>query len=179
MEAQETYAAFCGKIDQEGVSRILHALSHLINDGMTDIHLLFQSSGGTVGSGLCLYNFFKALPANLTIYNVGAVRSIAVLAFLGAARRRAQEHATFLIHPSSVGLRAASAHMLQALAHSTMLDDRGTAAILRLHLLLTADEWSTAERSELLLSAMRSVEVGLVHEVTDFVPPHGSRIHAI
>ena len=47
------------------------------------VHLLFQSNGGTVGDGLCLYNFFRSLPISLTFYNTGSVASVAAIAYLG------------------------------------------------------------------------------------------------
>src|SRR5215217_2667776 len=52
------------------------------------VHMLFQSNGGTVCDGVCLYNFFRSLPISLTLYNTGSVAPVAVVAYLGAHERK-------------------------------------------------------------------------------------------
>jgi len=177
--APSAFAMFSGNLDQEGLSRIFHLVSKLSNDGVRDVHLLLQSAGGVVGNGVCLYNWFRALPLRLNIYNSGSVRSSAVLAYLGAAHRRASPHATFTLHPCNMSPRAASAGMLTALARSVWTEAEGHERILREHLDLTIEEWRAAQETELTLSADRAAAVGLVHELIEFTPPAGARLHAI
>src|SRR5213080_2998307 len=94
----EVWATFAGPIDQAAVQRALSNLATASGTGVKHVHLLFQSLGGTVGDGVCLYNVFRALPFDLTLYNAGSVQSIAVISYLGAKRRKASTHATFAIH---------------------------------------------------------------------------------
>src|SRR5688572_8707271 len=89
------WGAFVGFINQDALARVFKALSPAISNGVSHIHLLFQSAGGTVGDGIALYNYFRSLPVGLTLYNVGSVASIAAIAFLGARRRIATPHSTF------------------------------------------------------------------------------------
>jgi ATP-dependent Clp protease, protease subunit len=177
--APSAFAMFSGNLDQEGLSRIFHVVSQLTNDGVRDVHLLLQSAGGIVGNGVCLYNWFRALPLRLSIYNGGSVRSSAVLAYLGATHRRASRRATFTLHPCNISPRAASAGMLTALSRSVWTEAEGHEQILREHLVLTDEEWRAAQETELTLSAERAVAVGLVHELIEFTPPAGARLHAI
>jgi ATP-dependent Clp protease protease subunit len=67
--------------------RLLGNLNGATQGGVTELHLLIQSSGGMVGDGISLYNFFRSLPLDLHVYNTGTVASIAAIAFLGAKRR--------------------------------------------------------------------------------------------
>jgi ATP-dependent protease ClpP protease subunit len=94
----EVYAVFCGNLDQASVGRIMLGVTTAIANRVPRLHLLFQSSGGLVGDGVCLYSFFRGLPLPLTIYNVGSVSSIAALAYLGAEERKVSAHATFMLH---------------------------------------------------------------------------------
>src|SRR5260370_7187686 len=87
------------------------------------VHLLFQSVGGIVGDGICLYNFFKSLPINLTIYNAGAVQSIAIVSYLGAKRRKTSSRAVFMIHRTSSGAQPATAPSLKCSAQALPLDN--------------------------------------------------------
>lgn len=67
---QEVYGVFCGAIDAASTQRIFSSMATATNPALsvTHVHLLFQTSGGLVGDGVALYNFFKAYPLPLTIY---------------------------------------------------------------------------------------------------------------
>src|SRR5690348_10307365 len=87
--AQSVYAVFCENISQDSVKRLCTSFSFATQNNIQHVHLMFQSSGGTVADGICLYNFIKALPIDLTMYNCGSVSSIAVLAYIAAKKRKA------------------------------------------------------------------------------------------
>src|SRR4051794_30276298 len=93
--AQEIYAAFAGQIDQGAVQRIFQSFAGAMTNKISGVHLLFQSAGGFIGDGVCLYNFFRAMPIDLTLYNAGSVCSAAVIAYLGAKKRKTSAYATF------------------------------------------------------------------------------------
>jgi hypothetical protein len=66
----EIYAVFNGPLDQEAVTRIFKGLTAASTNGVKQFHLLFQSQGGGIGESIALYNLFRALPFDLTLYNV-------------------------------------------------------------------------------------------------------------
>jgi ATP-dependent Clp protease protease subunit len=175
----EIYAVFCGNIDQPSVARIVSGFTSVINNRAPRLHLLFQSSGGLVGDGICLYNFFRAVPIPLTLYNVGAVSSIAALAYLGAEERKVSAHATFMLHRSHVSPQAAGAERLQAIAKSLILDDQRTEAILRQHLTLSEERWAEHRSQELWFSAQEAIDAGFATAIGDFAPPKGSRVFSV
>lgn len=176
-QTEDVYATFAGGIDQATAGRILQGMATAMGANIKRVHLLFQSWGGVVGDGIMLYNYFRALPIELTLYNAGSVASIGTVAFVGAQKRRASRYATFMVHRTSVSPQFASASRLQAAAKSLVLDDERTEAILRRHTKLTEDQWKEIEHHDLTLSAKEAVEVGIADEIAEFAPPKGTQIY--
>jgi len=150
-----------------------------MNRGVRHVHLLFQTAGGFVGDGVALYNYFKALPIELTIYNSGAVASIGVIAYLGAKTRNASKYSAFMIHRTQRNPASVTANMLKSLAESAALDDQRTEAILREHLKLPADKWNDFDHYDLSFTAEESVKIGIAHQIAEFLPPVGTQVFNI
>lgn len=151
-----------------------------MNSGtVKQVHLLFQTTGGFVGDGIALYNYFKTLPTDLTIYNTGAVASIGVIAYLGAKTRKTSKYSAFMIHRTQRNPGSTTANMLKSLAESAVLDDKRTEAILREHLKLSAEKWNDFDHYDLSFSAEEAVEIGLAHEIGEFQPPAGTKVFNI
>jgi ATP-dependent protease ClpP protease subunit len=83
---QIVHATFSGNVNNESLNHIFHSLGSATQQSVKAIHLLFESSGGSVADGVSLFNFFNSFPLELSIYNSGGVASVAVVAFLGAPR---------------------------------------------------------------------------------------------
>jgi ATP-dependent Clp protease, protease subunit len=164
------YAVFAGPIDQAAVQRIFAGITTGTANKLESIHLLFQSYGGAVSDGVCLYNFFRSLPLDLTLYNVGNVSSAATIAFLGAKKRKTSAYATFMIHRAQSPAQAATAERLHAIAHSVIADDERIEAILRSGLTLSEDQWTVQKSADLWLTAKEAVTCGLA-EIGEFAPP--------
>lgn len=127
--------------------------------------MLFQSLGGQVADGVCLYRYFQSLPIDLTIYNMGSVQSIAVVAYLGAKHRVVNESATFMLHRTSNAALGGMATAFQAAAKSLTIDDQRTEAILRERIRLTDSHWDEINKFALTLSAKESVELGIADTI--------------
>ena len=85
-----------------------------------------------------LYNFFRTIPIELTLYNGGQVSSAGVVAFLGARHRKTSPNATFMIHRSTNTAQFATSTKLTHMAQSLILDDQRCEAIIRNHVNLSA-----------------------------------------
>jgi len=175
----EVYATFCDSITQDSVKRIFGSLSFATTNNVQHIHLLLQSMGGSVGDGICLYNFLKTFPIELTVYNCGSVASIAVLPYIAASKRKTSAGATFMIHRTTGSAQPTSATRLHSLAETVVLDDKRTEAILRKHIKLSDEEWAALDKQDLWFSAEEAVKAGFADEIGDFSPPKGSAIYAI
>jgi ATP-dependent Clp protease, protease subunit len=176
---QEIYAVFCEGVNEGSVKRLCASLSFATQNNIRHVHLMFQSTGGTVGDGICLYNFIKALPIDLTIYNCGSVVSIAALAYLGAKKRKTSASATFMLHRTTGASQPATAGRLHSIAESVVLDDKRTETILRSHVRLSPEEWAALDKHELWFSAEEAIKAGLADEIGEFGPPKGSQIYTI
>lgn len=152
------------------VRRVFLAGALAVNNKVTRIHLLIQSTGGFVGDGIGLYNYLRGLPIEFVTYNGGTVSSIAVMIYLAGKIRNASKTATFMLHRSTGGA-AAPADRLKLVTKSLLIDDDRSDAILREHINLSAERWQEIERGELVLTAEESTQVGLAHAVKDFVVP--------
>jgi ATP-dependent Clp protease protease subunit len=126
-EAQkEVYASLSGTVDSQMVQRIFANFATAINNNVQTVHLLVQSTGGYVGDGIGIYNFFRGLPLKVIAYNGGAIFSIAVIVFLGATERRASAFATFGIHKSHNSATQGNAASLKMMADALRIDDERT-----------------------------------------------------
>lgn len=178
----EVYATFSDGINQATVQRIFQNFGLASNptNNVGRVHLLFQSSGGIVGDGICLYNFFRSLPLACTIYNAGSVHSIAVAAFLGVKDRKTSTHAVFTLHRSTLAPQATTAGGLEAFAKSLTLEDARTEKILREHINMSDEQWAIWKSGhDVMLSAEEVVEVGIAHEIAEFSPPEGVQVYSI
>jgi ATP-dependent Clp protease protease subunit len=179
------YATLAGPVDQATVQRIFQGVAVAINSGVTSIHLLFQSAGGSVADGIALYNYFRALPIDLHLYNGGTVASIAVIAFLGARHRYASAHATFMIHKTyanaALFTSAATANTarLREIAQALDIDDSRTRAILRANLSLTDQRLEEYLATESPFDANEALRCGLVEAIKEFAPPFGGKLFNI
>jgi ATP-dependent protease ClpP protease subunit len=173
------FGIFSGPIDSTASARLFKTATMLSADRVTHLHLLFQSNGGPVGDGICLYNVLARFPMELTLYNAGAVRSIAAIAYLGAQHRKVSTYAAFMIHRSSIVLEGASTDKLAGAAQSLSLEDARIERILRQHLRLTPSHWDAFRRYELMLSAQDAIDVGFADAVAEFAPPAGAAVLTI
>lgn len=176
----DVYAAFAGAIDQTSLQRFFQAFATVMAQPSTGaFHLLFNSNGGTVSEGVALYNYFRALTIDFTIYNAGAVQSAGVVAYLGAKKRKVSAHAAFMVHRTHVSPQYATADRLHAFTNSLRIDDERTEAILRQYLTLSEEQWQAHHAHELWLTAPDAVKAGLANEVGEFSPPPGRQIFGI
>ena len=175
----EAYAVFSDNVNQASIQRIFLNFSGAMERQFKHVHLLFQSSGGFVGDGICLYNFFKSLPIDITIYNAGSVLSVALIAYLGAKKRRTSSRAAFMMHRTSSGAQPATSAKLKGIAKSLTLDDSRTESILREHIKLPEDEWAALDNQDVFFSGEEAVKIGIADEIGEFSPPLGTRIYNV
>jgi ATP-dependent Clp protease, protease subunit len=142
-------------------------------------HVLFQCTGGGIGEGICLYNFFRNLSLDLTRYNAGSVSSVGVVAYLGAKHRKVSKHAMFMIHRTQTTAQAATTNKIKALTESAILFDRNTEAILREHIHMPSERWAEFDHNDVWFSAEEAIQFGIADEISDFSPPLGGKIFVV
>lgn len=175
--AEDVYAIFCGAIDQPNAQRIVNSLTGAMSIKVKHIHVLFQSNGGYIADGIFLFNLFRTLPIELTLYNVGQLSSAAVIAYLGAGRRKTAANATFMVHRSTYSPQFATSSKLHKLAKNLILDDERCEAIVRERVTLPEDLWSEIQHHDVYLSGDEAVKFGMADEIGEFAPPAGTQVY--
>lgn len=179
---KETDAWFTlsGDVNSDMVYRVFEAVADMTSRGIENAHVLIQSNGGYVSDGLCLYNFLSNSPIKFSMYNGGAVASIAVILFLSGQHRYASETARFMVHKSHATASPGSRpDALNIIVEGLRADDARTESILRKHVTLTPEQWAIHQYSDLHLTARDAKAAGMVEEVSDFAPPKGALLRNI
>jgi ATP-dependent Clp protease, protease subunit len=172
----EVYAIFCGGIEQATGQKVVNSLTIAMGGKVKHVHLLFQSAGGYVGDGVFLYNLFRSIPIELTLYNVGQISSAGVVAYLGAKRRKTTASATFMLHRSANSPQFATAAKLSHLAKSLVLDDERTEAIVRDHVKFPPELWDELKYHDIYVSGEEAIKFGIATEIGEFAPPAGTQV---
>lgn len=102
----EHYVKFYAPVTQNTAVQLQRTVEHLWQDGLTKLHLLLSTPGGSVHDGISLYNFLKGLPIAVSTYNFGSVDSIGVVVFCAGGERYSVPSARFLLHPISMRIFA-------------------------------------------------------------------------
>lgn len=177
-EPADAYGVFCASIDQNTAQKTanLLALFSQRKPQVERLHILFQTSGGTVADSIFIYNLFKSCPFDILIYNCGSVYSAGVIAFLGAKRRIVSRLATFMLHRPQSPLQAVGLDRLESTVHSLKIDELRVEEILRTHLKLSVDDWANLRNNEFWFTGEDAVKNGIAHEIGEFAPPKGQQI---
>jgi len=176
---KQVHAIFVGVIDQIAVQRMGNALAVASQQGVQEVHLLFQTAGGMVGDGVCLYNLFRSLPMEIILYNVGTVASIGVIAYLGADQRKTSSGGTFMIHKTTFSPVGATIDRLQSAANAAAIDDQRIESVLHNSITLSEEKWALHKVADLWLSADDAIKAGLAESIADFSPPVGEQIYYV
>jgi ATP-dependent Clp protease protease subunit len=177
----EAYAIFCGPIEQNVLARFFKNLveATTAREDVKYFHILFQSTGGTVGDCVCLHNLLRSYPRDLTLYNAGMVQSGAVTAYLGAKRRKTSAHSQFMIHRAHCTGQFASITRLESTAACLRMDDARTEAILRTCTRLPDEILDQMAFGDVFLTGPEAVKYGLADEIAEFSPPPGLGIYTL
>jgi ATP-dependent Clp protease, protease subunit len=175
----EVYAVFCGGIEQATAQKIVNGLTIAMGANVKHVHLLFQSAGGYVGDGVFLYNFFRSVPIELTLYNVGQISSAGVIAYLGGKSRKTARNASFMIHCSTNSPQFATAKKLKHITRSLILDDERTEAIIRNHVQFPPRHWKDLRNQDIYVIGEEAVTFGVADGIEDFAPPAGTQVFNI
>ena len=83
----------------KSTKKLFHAIDQKIAAGVSRIHLLINTPGGTVAEGIAVYNYLRGAPVEVITHNFGTVDSIGTIIFCAGEKRLCVPHARFLMHP--------------------------------------------------------------------------------
>jgi ATP-dependent protease ClpP protease subunit len=162
------------------VQNLMAAIGHKLMAGTSDFYFLFSTPGGNVMSGLTLYNFLRAIPATVTMHNIGNVDSIgnAIFVAADAANRFACAHSTFMFHGVGIDIQNARYEEKSAreMLHSILADQKRIADILVARTNLAPNKARQLFREARTEDAMQAQGAGLVAHIRDVQIPSGADI---
>ncbi len=170
--------SFSSNISAQTAPVLMGSLADLANKNHDEIHLLLSTPGGTVQDGIAIYNFIRALPVSVIVYNVGSVNSIGNVVYQAAARRVASTVSSFMFH--GVGFDIQNARLerkqLQERMQGIENDQSRIADIMVRHTQLGRDQLDKLFLDMGYLSSNEALQCGVTDEVTDFCLPQGMPI---
>lgn len=92
------YLGLFSSIETSTAEKFIKLVCTKMPSATKKLHILFNSSGGSISAGFVLYNFIKVLPYHVIMHNVGSVDAIGIVVFLAGKERYSVENGTFLMH---------------------------------------------------------------------------------
>lgn len=165
------------EIDSDLANVVVAQMLFLANeDRKADIHLYINSPGGSVYSGMAIYDTMQYVPCNVSTYVIGVAASMAaVLAAAGAAGKRfVLSNSRVMIHQPLSGARGPATD-LQIELDEVIRTQRQLYTILAKH---TNKDYDTIEADcdrNKWMDAEESIAYGLVDRVLEALPEPGPR----
>jgi ATP-dependent protease ClpP protease subunit len=175
------FISFNAGIDQNTAQTLVALLVQQIQAGFNHLYIMFSTSGGNVSDGMTLYNTIRALPATVTMHNMGNVDSIGSTVYLAGHKRYACKHSTFMFHgvyqrfnegnmtegplvEALSSIRADQKRMADIIADACIVDDTPLPSV---------DIQSLFANSE-TKDADFAVKIGMAHAIRDVHIPDGA-----
>jgi len=181
IEMPVTYVNVHAQINNMTVQNLMAAIAAKLTQGTDEFYFLLSTPGGAVMSGLTLYNFLRAIPAKITMHNIGNVDSIGNAIFLAADKenRFACPHSTFMFHGVGAdipgGMRVEEKNGREML-DSILADQARIGSILVERTDLTQDQAGQLFREASTKDAANAQAVGLVADIRDLAIPARAEI---
>ena len=175
--ADTFFITFTDSINDDKVKNLIAVITDITNQHQpSQIYILFSSGGGGVNAGITLYNFLRALPAEVVFHNIGTVDSIATCIFLAGSKRYACDNAHFLFHgvawPFNQGT-VLNRKQLQECVSTIQQNENDFANIITSRTSIGKEEmFSLLDQGE-SKGLEFALEKGVIHEVCDASIPAG------
>jgi ATP-dependent protease ClpP protease subunit len=180
--ATRQYIIFQAPINDTTSSRLISIVAGSVQKGISDIHIIVSSNGGSVSDALVIYNFLRAVPAKVTTYNLSTVQSAGELIYLAGEKRISAANGIFMFHnirqdfgkPPSLSLEDADDQKTFLSMNTDRVD-----SIYRERTSLTAAQIETFKRHSVYLDATAARDTGIVHEIAALAIPPRAAITAV
>jgi ATP-dependent protease ClpP protease subunit len=177
------YLTFHDSITLESANRIMDFCAKSIQEYKPkQLYFIFSSSGGSVDSGVTLFNYLRSLPSKIIMHNVGSIDSIANAVFLAAEERYATPTSAFLLHGITwnfpQGAILTYSQMQETISRFDAAEQL-TAQIIGDRTKLTPEEVRTLFRRGQSKDPSFALDKGLIHVIKDLKIPDGAPLHSI
>nr|WP_300834390.1 ATP-dependent Clp protease proteolytic subunit [uncultured Acetatifactor sp.] len=156
-----------GEITEESVYSLILQLRYLASESPdAAVTMFINSPGGSVASGLALYDVMQAVRCPVRTVCTGIAASMAALLFVSGSSRDMLPHARVMIHdPLIPGGIGGPALKIDALAKDLMQARKTTAAIIAAHTGKSLDEVYAKTATDSYFNAAEAVAWGLADRI--------------
>lgn len=158
-----------GEVDAASVNALIRQLRYLqYEDPEALVTLYINSPGGSVDSGMALYDVMQAVSCPIRTVCVGLAASMAALLFVSGTQRDMLPHSRLMIHDPLIAQTGGSALKLKAVSDDLMETRRIIAGVIAEHSGKSMEEILARTATDSYFRAKEAVEFGLAdHIITD------------
>ena len=159
-----------GEVSADSVNALIRQLRYLQNeDPKATITLYINSPGGSVDSGMALYDVMQAVSCPVRTICVGLAASMAALLFVSGAERDMLPHSRLMIHDPLIIQTGGSALKLKAISDDLMETRQIIAKVIAEHSGKSMEEVLEKTANDSYFRAEEAVKFGLAdHIITSF-----------
>ncbi len=155
-----------GEVDANTVNALIRQLRYLqCEDPEAPITLYINSRGGSVDSGMALYDVMQAVSCPVRTVCVGLAASMAALLFVSGAERDMLPHSRLMIHDPLIVQTGGSALKLKAVSDDLMETRQIIARVIAEHSGKSTDEVLAKTASDSYFRAEEAIEFGLADQI--------------
>ena len=156
-----------GEIEASSASSAIKQLLHLESeDPMAPITMLVSGPGGSVDSGMAIYDVMQGVSCPVNTVCMGTAASMSAVIFAAGAKRSILPHGRVMIHDPLMTSIGGSATSVKETAENLMKTRQTMAEILAAHTGRTVDEVLEKTSGDTWFDAREAVEFGLADEIT-------------
>jgi len=162
--------------------QLQQTVENMMRQGLTNLHLLLSTPGGSVHDGISIYNFLKGLPIEVNTYNFGSVDSIGVVIFCAGQNRYSVPHARFLLHPVSMQVLANQTFdepLIAERLNALKSDQSNIAKVISATINKSVTEVQNLIHARTSLEPEQAQQAGLVTEIKSGLIPSGANLFSI
>ncbi len=155
-----------GEVDADSANTLIRQLRYLQReDPGAWVTLYINSPGGSVDSGMALYDVMQAVSCPIRTVCVGLAASMAALLFVSGAERGMLPHSRLMIHDPLIVQTGGSALKLKAVSDDLMETRQIIARVIAEHSGKSMDEVLAKTASDSYFRAEEAIEFGLADQI--------------
>ncbi len=155
-----------GEVDADSANALIRQLRYLQReDPGAWVTLYINSPGGSVDSGMALYDVMQAVSCPVRTVCVGLAASMAALLFVSGAERGMLPHSRLMIHDPLIVQTGGSALKLKAVSDDLMETRQIIARVIAEHSGKSMDEVLAKTASDSYFRAEEAIEFGLADQI--------------
>lgn len=155
-----------GEVDADSANALIRQLRYLQReDPGAWVTLYINSPGGSVDSGMALYDVMQAVSCPVRTVCVGLAASMAALLFVSGAERDMLPHSRLMIHDPLIVQTGGSALKLKAVSDDLMETRQIIARVIAEHSGKSTDEVLAKTASDSYFRAEEAIEFGLADQI--------------